>query len=203
MSSSAASSMRDAAGVSAASRWPMSVAQMLKASRGVMSTHQRPRSGSVDAEAAQSSTNGAREAGASAKICLEAHEHGVATVVTENDRLGAMKFGPATQIGQLVVAEHGERAAERFGSLHGLARHTVRAQRLRVVCNCCRFAPQVKSRSLALNARGMFNGASNSGASLASATSSAARSAFARYRCASCLRCFLEHLERGSAFRFV
>ena len=73
----------------------------------------------VDAEAAQSSTNGVREAGASAKICLEAHEHGVATVVTENSRQGAMKFGPATQIGQLVVAEHGERAAERLGSLHG------------------------------------------------------------------------------------
>ena len=37
----------------------------------------------IDAEAAQSSTNGAREAGASAKLGLEAHEHGAATVVTE------------------------------------------------------------------------------------------------------------------------
>ena len=41
----------------------------------------------VDAEAAQSSTNGAREAGASAKLGPEAREHGVATVVTDNDRL--------------------------------------------------------------------------------------------------------------------
>ena len=104
---------------SAAPRNAHSLAQTLRASRGVMSTQQRPRSGIVDAEAAQSSTNGAREAGASAKLGLEADEHGTATVVTENDRLGAVKFGPATQIGQLVVAEHGERAAERLGSLHG------------------------------------------------------------------------------------
>jgi hypothetical protein len=72
----------------------------------------------VDAEAAQSSTNGAREAGASAKLGPEAHEHGAATVVTENDRLCAMKIGPATQVGRLVFAQHGERAAEGFGSLH-------------------------------------------------------------------------------------
>ena len=72
----------------------------------------------VDAQAAQSSTNGAREAGASAKLGLEAHERGVATVVTENDRLGAMKFGPAAQVGRLVVAQHGDRAAEGLGSLH-------------------------------------------------------------------------------------
>ena len=91
---------------------------MLKASRGVSSEHQRPRSGIVDAEAAQSSTNGAREAGASAKLGLEADEHGAATVVTENDRLCAMKIGPATQVGHLVFAQHGERAAEGLGSLH-------------------------------------------------------------------------------------
>ncbi len=43
---SAASSMRDAAGVSrAASRRPMSVAQMLRTSCGVISEHQRPLSG--------------------------------------------------------------------------------------------------------------------------------------------------------------
>ena len=72
----------------------------------------------VDAEAAQSSTNGAREAGASAKLGLEADEHGAATVVTENDRFCAMKIGPATQVGHLVFAQHGERAAEGLGSLH-------------------------------------------------------------------------------------
>ena len=73
----------------------------------------------VDAEAAQSSTNGAREAGASAKLGLEADEHGAATVTTENDRLGTVKIGPATQISHLVVADHGERAAKRLGRVHG------------------------------------------------------------------------------------
>ena len=73
----------------------------------------------VDAEAAQSSTNGAREAGARAKLGLEAHEHGAATVVTENDRLCAMKIGPAAQIDYLVVAEHRERAAKGLGREHG------------------------------------------------------------------------------------
>jgi hypothetical protein len=29
-----------------------------------------------------------------------------------------MKIGPATQVGRLVFAQHGERAAEGFGSLH-------------------------------------------------------------------------------------
>ena len=108
--------MRDAAGVSAASRWPMSVAQMLKASRGVMGTHQRPRS--VDAEAAQSGANGACETGARAELGFKADEN-EAAVVTENDRLSAVKLGPAAQVSQLVVAEHGECAAERLGRLHG------------------------------------------------------------------------------------
>ena len=39
----------------------------------------------VDAQAAQRSTNGAREAGASAELRFEADEHGGSTVVMEND----------------------------------------------------------------------------------------------------------------------
>ena len=72
----------------------------------------------VNAEAAQSSTNGAREAGARAEFVFQTAKHNAAVVAAENDRLGAMKFGPTAQIGHLVFAQHGERATEGLGSLH-------------------------------------------------------------------------------------
>ena len=68
---------------------------------------------------AQSSTSGARETCPGAKLVFEADENDAAAIITENDRLCAMKVGPSTQVSQLVFAEHGERAAERLGSLHG------------------------------------------------------------------------------------
>ena len=103
---------------SAAPQNAHSLAQTLRASRGVMSTHQRPPQRHVDAEAAQSSTNGAREAGARAELVFQTAKHNAAVVATENDRLGAMKFGPAAQIGHLICAQHGKRATEGLGSLH-------------------------------------------------------------------------------------
>ena len=94
---------------SAAPRNAHSLAQTLRASRGVMSTHQRPRS--------DTSMQRRRRAVRRVREKL-AQEHGAAKVVTENDRLCAMKIGPATQVGHLVFAQHGERAAEGLGSLH-------------------------------------------------------------------------------------
>ena len=99
------------AGGSAAPREAQSLAQIARASRGVMRVHQRPRSGTT--------MQRRRRAVRKVREKLAQARSGAATVVAETDRLGAMKFGPATQIGQLVVAEHGERAAERLGSLHG------------------------------------------------------------------------------------
>ena len=71
----------------------------------------------VDAEAAQSGANGACETGARAELGFKADEN-EAAVGAKNDRLGAVKLGPAAQVSQLVVAEHGECAAERLGRVH-------------------------------------------------------------------------------------
>lgn len=72
----------------------------------------------VDAEATQSGANGARKAGTLAELVLETDENSAAVVITENDRLGAVKLGPAAQFSHLVGAEHGECAAERLGRVH-------------------------------------------------------------------------------------
>ena len=73
----------------------------------------------IDAEAAQSSADGACEAGARVEQLRETDEHHAAVLSTEDARLCTVQRRPARQVRQLVVAERGERAAERFGRAHG------------------------------------------------------------------------------------
>ena len=53
------------------------------------------------AAAVQSGANGACETGARAELGFKADEN-EAAVSAKNDRLGAVKLGPAAQVGQLV-----------------------------------------------------------------------------------------------------
>ena len=52
------------------------------------------------------------------ELVLSSNEHDAATVVTENDRQGAVKVGPTAQVDNLVYAERRDRAAECFGLVH-------------------------------------------------------------------------------------
>ena len=95
---------------SAAPRNAHSLAQTLRASRGVMSTHQRPRSG----------TSMQRRRRAVRTVHEKRALRPTNTALPRSSRktidLCAMKIGPATA--NLVFAQHGERAAEGLGSLH-------------------------------------------------------------------------------------
>ena len=73
--------------------------------------------GRAQAKGVGSGANGECETGALAELGGKADEN-QAAVGAKNARLGAVKFGPAAQVGQMVVAEHGKCAAERLGGLH-------------------------------------------------------------------------------------
>ena len=74
---------------------------------------------SVYAHAGEGRADGAREAGAAAQLILEANEHDAAPVVPEDGRLSAVQLRPAAKVVRLVVAQPGDRAAERLRHLHG------------------------------------------------------------------------------------
>ena len=103
---------------SAAPRNAHSLAQTLRASRGVMSTHQRPRSG-TSMQRRRRAVRTVREKLAQVRSsALRPTNTALPRSSRKTIDLCAMKIGPATQVGHLVFAQHGERAAEGLGSLH-------------------------------------------------------------------------------------
>ena len=137
-------------------REAQSLAQMLSASRGVMSTHQRPRSG-TSMQRRRRAVRTVREKLAQ----VRSHgRHGKRSIVRNEDRPSDAGWPPGLRAAWGACSGRPWKSAcstLHWGHDFEVARRVAVAQRLHVQCTCCRLAP----RGLigVPVSGGMFNGA--------------------------------------------
>ena len=126
---------------SAAPRNAHSLAQTLRASRGVMSTHQRPRSG-TSMQRRRRAVRTVREKLAQ----VRSHgRHGKRSIVRNEDRPSDAGWPPGLRAAWGACSGRPWKSAcstLHWGHDFEVARRVAVAQRLHVQCTCCRLAPR-------------------------------------------------------------